>query len=199
MSIPMKLYVIIFILFAVVACQSKDPYSPDTYLSKQEQQQLLLSTVRYFGHLPKRATHDTKFNGEFDEYYSKLVADYTLETYFPLDGMEYYMVSRIAPSLKQKKVALAIRVKRDADGNIDFYEEVFRTWKFELPEMLEKSKMLFDLLVTGGDLSPYYPQNSGIEEYIEFPDGRTYYDTENRMWKVYSSIDVSDSTVITQP
>lgn len=195
----MKLYVIIFILFAAVACQSKDPYSPDTYLSKQEQQQLLLSTVRYFGHLPKRATHENKFDDVFDEYYSKLVADYTLETYFPLDGFEYYMVSRIAPSLKQKKVALAIRVKRDADGNIDFYEEVFRTWKFELPEMLEKSKMLFDLLVTGGDLSPYYPQNSGIEEYIEFPDGRTYYDTENRMWKVYSSIDVSDSSVITQP
>jgi hypothetical protein len=194
----MKLYVIILILFISVACQSKEPYSPDTYLSKQEQQQLLLSSVRYFGHLPKGGTHENKFNADFDEYYSKLVLDYTFERYFPLDGFEYFMVSRVAPSLKQKKVALAIRVKRDANGNIAFYEEVFRTWKFEVPEMLEKSKMLFDLLVTGGDLTPYYPQNSGVEEYIEFPDGRTFFDTEERRWKVISYSEPVDQSEISQ-
>ncbi|UJP65686.1 hypothetical protein [Mongoliitalea daihaiensis] len=182
----MKLYVSIILILVLAGCQSKDPYSPSTHLSNQEQQQLLLSTVRYFGHLPKKGTHENKFDDVFDEYYSKLVADYTLEAYSPQELYEYYMVSRIAPSIKQKKVALAIRVRRDADGTIDYYEELFRTWKFEIPEMLEKSMMLFDLLIKGEDLSPYYPQNSGEEEYIEFPDDRTYFDIEQRQWRLYA-------------
>ncbi|MGY6520839.1 MAG: hypothetical protein ACXIUD_03875 [Mongoliitalea sp.] len=185
----MKLYVSLLLLFVLVACQTKEPYDPSNHLSKQEQQALLLSTVRYFGHLPKKGTHENKFNEVFDEYYSKLVLDYTLEAYIPHDGYEYYMISRIAPSLKQKKVALAIRVQRDADKNITFYEEIFRTWKFEIPEMLEKSMMLFDLLIKGEDLSPYYPQNSGDDEFIEFPDERTYFDTDERRWKLYTISD----------
>ena len=49
-------------------------------------------------------------------------------------------------------------------------------------ELAIKGEFLFDLLVKGKDLSPYFPQNSGKEEYIEFPDEHTYYDTINRVW-----------------
>jgi len=55
--------------------------------------------------------------------------------------------------------------------------------------MFEKSMMLFDLMIKGEDLSPYYPQNSGKEEFIELSDERTYFDTEERRWKLYTVSD----------
>jgi hypothetical protein len=188
--IPMQVFKrILFVVFLgslvmISSCNQKDPYHPDTNLSTSEQQQILLSTVRYLGHLPSRATHANKFDPAFDEYYSKLALDFTLEGYFENEGYEYFLASRIAPSLTVKKVATGVKMQRDPDGNITYYEEVFRTWKFEIPEMQEKGLMLFDKMVKGEDLSPYYPQNSGKEEYIEFPDAKVFYDVKNRIWKV---------------
>lgn len=171
-------------LLLMAACTPKSKYDPDKYLSTSKKQQVLLTTVRYLGHLPKKGTHENKFDAVFDEYYSKLALDFTLEAYFEKDGYEYFLASRIAPSLKVKKVATGVKMQRDSDGNLTYYEEVFRTWKFEIPEMQEKGLMLFDRMVNGGDLSPYYPQNSGAEEYIEFPDGKVYYDPSSRRWLV---------------
>jgi hypothetical protein len=183
-----ELLVMSLCLIALLSsCSQKDPYHPDRNLSTSEQQQILLTTVRYLGHLPTRATHTNKFDPAFDEYYSKLALDFNLEGYFEKDGYEYFLASRIAPSLIVKKVATGVKMQRDADGNLIFYEEVFRTWKFEVPEMQEKGLMLFDKMVNGEDLSPYYPQNSGAEEFIEFPDTKVFYDVKERIWKVKSS------------
>jgi hypothetical protein len=114
--------------------------------------------------------------------------DFTLEAYYNKNGDEYFLVSRIAPSLKVKKVAVGVKMKRDDQGNLLDYEEVFRTWKFEIPEMQQKGLMLFDKMVRGEDLSAYYPQNSGEEEYIEFPDERVFYDVNERRWRTAGSM-----------
>jgi hypothetical protein len=187
----MKLYVILsaVILTFLVSCESKQEYSPDKFLTKKEQNQVLYTTIRYLGHLPKKGTHENKFEAQFDEYYSKLAMDFDFEAYFPKDGYEYFLVSRIAPSLKVKKVAVGIKMKRNQTGELEHYEEVFRTWKFEIPEMQEKSLMLFDKMIKGEDLSPYYIQNSAPEEFIEFPDDKVYFDVEEKRWKVKSSLD----------
>lgn len=174
-------------LMAIAGCGSKGRYDPERYLSPTERQQIILTTVRYLGHLPKKGTHDNKFESQFDEYYSGLALDFNMEAYFEKDGYEYFLVSRIAPSLKVKKVATGVKMQRDKNGSLIYYEEVFRTWKFEVPEMLEKGLMLFDKMVKGEDLSPYYPQNSGVEEYIEFPDVKIYYDTNSRRWLIEGS------------
>ena len=171
------------------SCNQKDPYHPDRNLSESEQQQILLTTVRYLGHLPRGGTHANKFDSAFDEYYSKLALDFNLEGYTEKDGYEYFLASRIAPSLSVKKVATGVKMQRDSDGSLTYYEEVFRTWKFEIPEMQEKGLMLFDKMVKGEDLGPYYPQNSGKEEYIEFPDSKVTYDVKDRIWKVNATSD----------
>ncbi|RZS95709.1 hypothetical protein [Cecembia calidifontis] len=184
----MKLYVkgFFLVMLILISCEGGSKYDPGKYLNEKEQKQILLTSIRYMGHLPKKATHQTKFDPVYDEYYSKLALDYTLEAYYKKDGYEYFLASRIAPSLKVKKVAIGVKMKRTSDGQLEFYEEVFRTWKFEIPEMLEKGLMLFDKMVKGEDLSPYYPQNSGEEEYIEFPDAKVYFDVEERRWKINS-------------
>lgn len=186
----MKLYVNLFLILLLIlsSCgNSQEKYDPNKKLNDREQRQLLLTSIRYMGHLPKKGTHENKFDAVYDEYYSKLALDYTVEAYHQKDGYEYFLASRIAPSLKVKKVAVGVKMKRNEDGQLEHYEEVFRTWRFEVPEMLEKGLMLFDKMVRGEDLSPYYPQNSGKEEYIEFPDEKVFFDTVDRRWKVKST------------
>lgn len=185
----MKLYVILFvvILISLVSCESKPKYSPERLLNEKEQSEILYTTIRYLGHLPKKGTHENKFEAQFDEYYSKLVLDFDLEAYHQEGDFEYFLVSRIAPSLKVKKVAVGVKMKRNEVGELTYYEEIFRTWKFEIPEMQEKGLMLFDKMVNGEDLNPYYIQNTAPEEFIEFPDEKAYFDLEERRWKVKSS------------
>jgi hypothetical protein len=107
-----------------------------------------------------------------------------VEAYHQKEDYEYVLTSRIAPSLKEKKIAIGVKMQRNANGDLTYYEEVFRTWKFEIPEMQVKGLMLFDKMVKGEDLSPYYPQNSGKEEFIEFPDEKVTFDIEERRWKI---------------
>jgi hypothetical protein len=185
----MKLYAkgLFLVLMILFSCERGSKYDPDKSLHEKEQRQILLTSIRYMGHLPKKANHLTKFDAVYDEYYSKLALDYTLEAYYTKGGFEYFLASRIAPSLKVKKVAIGVKMKRTPDGQLEYYEEVFRTWKFEIPEMLEKALMLFDKMVKGEDLSPYYPHNSGEEEFIEFPDAKVYFDVEERRWKINSA------------
>src|SRR5690625_6390117 len=37
-------------------------------------------------------------------------------------------------------------------------------------------------MIDSNDLSIYYPENSGSEEYIEFPNAYTQFDTATRRW-----------------
>ena len=187
----MKLYLIppAVILIFLFSCESKPKYSPDKLLTEKEQHQILYTTIRYLGHLPKKGTNENKFETQFDEYYSKLVLDFDLEAYDKRGEYEYFLVSRIAPSLKVKKVAVGVKMKRNESGELTYYEEVFRTWKFEIPEMLEKGMMLFDKMVKGEDLSPYYIKNTAPEEFIEFPDDKVFFDIEERRWRVADSQD----------
>lgn len=71
----------------------------------------------------------------------------------------------------------------DETGKLIEYEEVFRTWKMKEEDLKARGTLLFDSMVNGKDLSPYYRTNS-TEEYIEFPDGHSFYDKEERMWRI---------------
>jgi hypothetical protein len=136
------------------------------------------------GKLAPNATHETKFEQEFDDHYAKLAAEHRLEWCFENNksGDLYFLASRPAISRLVKRVGIGVKMRRESDGRIVHYEEVFRTWKMLEPELAEKGRFLFDLMVKGKDLSPYYPENSGDVEYIEFPNADTYFDVEKRIW-----------------
>jgi hypothetical protein len=54
----------------------------------------------------------------------------------------------------------------------------------ELPELKEKTKILFDKIVNNKDVSQYYTKNLPENEYwIEFPDDQTVYNVELREWQ----------------
>jgi len=144
-------------------------------------QKWLQRIIRYTAHLPAKAGHDTKFDTIYNEFYAEQLAKYRVELYHQSGDDHFLLVSRIAPSLKVKRVGVGIHARMQGDSLVH-YNEVFRTWKMEEPELAQKGALLFDGMVKGKDLSAYYPQNSGKEEYIEFPDVHTTFDTLRRQW-----------------
>lgn len=167
------------------ACTSPTvTYDSSLALSEEQQKEMLYSIIRYLGHLPKKATHTSKFDEQYDEEYKNIASAYTLDLYYqhPKSNEVFILASRQAPSLKYKRVATGIRMVFDSDNALTTYEEVFRTWKMEPEELEQKASFLFDRMVKGKDLSPYYSENSGKEEYIEFPSDYAYFDVELRRW-----------------
>lgn len=159
-------------------------FSATQILSQAEIDDFKYEIMRYAGKLAGRANHQTKFNQEFDIHYLELAANHQLPFYYVKEntGEIYFLLTRIAPSIHYRKVAIGGKLTRDENGEIFYYEEAFRTWKMEETELLEKSHKIFSDYVDGKDLSKYYPENSKGEEYIEFPNDEVYYDAEQRIW-----------------
>lgn len=179
---------ILLILMLLLAACSKNSefakYNAETHLSEDKKIEFLSEIIRYIGSLPAKATHETKFLNEFDDHYGKLITKYSLDYYYPdlVTGHIYFMTSFDAPSLYGKRTAAAGIISFNDDRSINYYEEKFRTWKMMPDELEDKSKVLFAKMIAGEDLTPYYPENSGDEEYIEFPNQHTFFDSEQRRW-----------------
>ena len=178
------------LVWLLVACGNRtNQYKPEQHLKPEAQQAFLYQISRYVAKLPKGVYHDGKFDARFDPYYREEMKKYRLESYFVgSDGTSYFMVSRPAPSLYEKRVAIGGKVKYDAKGELVSYEEVFRTWKMKPDDLARKSGILFGTMVEGGNLEKYSPQNTQ-EEWVEFPDNRTYFDVAARRWKVKGQSD----------
>lgn len=177
-----------FSLFIFIsACNSNDSlrsFEADKQLSTEQQLAFKTQIIRFVGKLHKKATHESKFDPFFSEYYHELAKKHTLLYYVPNapDGFTYFSIKRIAPSMKLKEVAIAGRVKFNSQNEITYYEEIYRTWKMEPKELNTKNNILFSKLLKGEDLSPYYNHMSGDEEWIEFPDKDIQFDVESRRW-----------------
>ncbi len=150
--------------------------------SKKEFKALL---IRDIGKLPKKANHKTKGDSKFDDHYQDLIHQHHLMFYYPSKNSDtiYFAINRITPSLYGKKVAIGGKVLIGQNNQIDFLEETFRTFKMPLDELQEKTQMLFLKMIDGDDLSQYEYKNSQPEEYIEFPDQYTFYNSIERKWE----------------
>jgi hypothetical protein len=177
------IFIVIFSLFVVGCSSNKIDIEPSSYLDSTEIGDFKYSIIRYAGDLAGKASHDNKFDPSFDDYYKNLSAAHELRFYSADTASEhtYFLLTRIAPSLTKKYVAIGGKLKMNKDS-ITYYEEVFRTWKMPEEEQLKVSEMLFNKMIKGEDLSMYYPENSGDEYIIEFPSEKVFFDTTRRRW-----------------
>ena len=156
----------------------------DKHLSIGQQNKLKNDIVRYIEDLPKYATKQNKFDTIFDKDYKPLAEKLELLNAYKSDKNDtlFFAIAKIAPSLKLKKATTAGKLVYDQSGKIVFYEERFRTWKMEVPELKAATEMLFQNYVQGKDLSQFYTKNSQGKFLIEFPDDLNSYDTKSRIW-----------------
>jgi len=178
---------LLIILFTVTSCEQfrqEIEYEADKLLNNDEKSEFIYSIIRYMGKMAPGTDHHSKFSSEYDQFYRKLSDEYSLEYLYsdPESHSYFFLTTRVAPSLYGKKVALGGVLRYDPVDTISYYEEKFRTWKMPDHELMAKSQILFQEMIEGNDLTRYHRENSGDEEYIEFPNPHTYFDTEKRQW-----------------
>jgi hypothetical protein len=152
--------------FVFVQCSGSDKYDPDDLLTAAEKDRLKMSIIRYVARAPENVGPTEKFKTEHDAY----------------GNTQYFLITQPAPSLAEKRHATGGKIVVNDDGSIAEYEEVFRTWKMVPDTLRKRSYYLFDKMVKGEPLEPFYTKNKG-DQYIEFPDDQTYYDKSAREWK----------------
>lgn len=178
----MRILHLLLVIAILASCNNKD-YDPALYISKQEQDSLIYSVIRYSSKLPPNSNHQNKFESQFDEYYRAVAADYDIRAYYKDEkGTHYFLMTRPARSITPMRESIGCKMVYGPDKEIREYEEVFRTWKMPEDQLNEKFPMLFDKMVRGESLEKYYPKNAG-DQYIEFPDGRFYFDKKERKWR----------------
>jgi hypothetical protein len=168
--------------FFFLGCSNNSINQIDS-LTENQKNEIKKKIIRYIGHKPEDASHQNKFHSYFDKHYAKEEKNHDLEFYYKKsDGRIYFLFTRIAPSVKLKKVGIAGYCVLDEKGEITEFEEVFRTWKQEPKELQAINELLFQKMVQQEDLKPYYIENSGGKEYIEFPNKEVWYDKKIRQW-----------------
>ena len=178
-----KSYLLIFLCLLVISCRLGKDYNPAVHLSPAEQEEIMDKVLRYMAKPPDGISTEERFYRGYDEHYAEQRRIHRLDAYY-IDGKtHYFLFSRVAPSLKEKRIAIGGKLELDDQRSLSYYEEVFRTWRLEPDTLVKRSVFLFDKMVREEDLQPYYSSRSGNTDYIEFPDDRTFFDTEKRIWR----------------
>jgi hypothetical protein len=179
----LKVIVLLSVLI-IQSCDSKKDYHPDSHLTIKEKDKVLQAIIRYMGKAPENTDVKERFEAKHNEYYLDIASRHRFDQYYiDSEGTHFFLISRPAPSLLEKRVAIGGSLKLNDNDELVEYEEIFRTWKMKDEDLKVKGELLFQLMVNKKDLSSYYRVNS-TEEYIEFPDEHTYYDKMDRSWKV---------------
>ena len=177
-----RMCLLLFVAWICVQCSGSNDYNPDKSLTALEKDELKMSIIRYVAKAPENVSREEIFNNEHDAYYQERASICFLEQYYRKGDAQYFLVTQPAPSLVEKRHATGGKIVLNGDGSVAEYEEVFRTWKMVPDTLKQRSYFLFDKMVKGESLEPFYTVVTG-DKYIEFPDERTYYDKSARAWK----------------
>lgn len=166
-------------------CTSKQQYEASSSLPETEKQAVLPILVRYIAKAPKQVNGKARFDPKFNSFYENAAKEFEWK-YFYIDSenqTRYFLVTRPAPSLYKKRIAVGGKYKF-VENQLSDYEEVFWTFKMKEDQLDNKALQLFEEMVKGNSLEKYYPQNTHEnEEWIEFPDATTYFDKDSLIWK----------------
>jgi len=177
-------YLLLAMVSLIAACSRPEPalVIPGERPDPATAAPLLETVIRYLGKMPDKATHQTKFDTLYDAHYDRQAEMHRLDRYYrdTLNGDLWLLVSRVAPSIHVRRVSTGIHCRMDSDS-LRFYHEVFRTWKLPEEVLLPRADSLFARMVRGEDLRPWYTERMG-DQYIEFPDAHTRFDTLARRW-----------------
>lgn len=178
-----KLKTLSLIGLITVSC-SPISYRADKHLNDEEKTKVIAKIIRYLGNIPSGANYETRFDEAYDDHYNLEREHYELIHFYPKKNTYYiyFSVIRKASGIDEKYVGTAGKFRYEK-GTVKMYEDVFQTWKMEKTELLEKLDMLFERMIYGRDLKPYYPENSDGDQFIEFPNERVSFNKKKAIWE----------------
>lgn len=177
------LYIITLAVLFTACKEQRVDYTPETALSEAEAGSFKYSIARYVGRLPRYATEATKFEFKFDTDYQRIASAIKLDKYYVgSNDTIYFETSQIAPSLHRKSNATGGKLLKNKDGEIVYYEEVYRTWKMTDSLLAIRTPVFFEGMIRHGDLTKYYTENINSDTYIEFPNKFVIFDVKLRKW-----------------
>ncbi len=183
------------LLIGAGACTSDEiaPENQITQMSPAAKTAFTKKVIRFLGKKPEDASHTNKFDPYFDDQYEKQVENYTLEFFHKAtNGKTFFLFTAIAPSIHLKKIAIGGFVQLSKKGDVNKYEELFRTWKQKPAELQPIALVLFNKMVYGESLDQHLTKNSENLGWIEFPNAEVHFDKEKMHW-VSTRIDPLDS------
>lgn len=188
----MKIFVALITVLASLTCffscseniQTKEVnYNQLQELSEDEKFAFKTQIIRFVGRKPEDASHENKFHPYFDEHYQKQVQAHDLTHYYDSkNGKTYFVLTRIAPSIELKRVAIGGWVTWTEESEVKNVYQTFRTWKNKPDTLQKRSDVLFTLLVENKPLTDYLTESRGDTEYIEFPNSEVWFDSVQGDW-----------------
>lgn len=173
-----------FVFTVLFSCEDRPlDYNPDLYLSPSEQSLFLSKALTN----PNSPVHPKEtLGGNLATIWVKAnqqkKEQIRLELFYAHENTSYFLIT-LPSNFSHKRYAAGGKIELNEKGEILSFEEIFRTWKMAPDVLQARSYFLFDKMVMGEPLSPYYTENSDGVDFIEFPDNRTYFDKASRSWK----------------
>lgn len=186
-----NIVLVVLLGFALIGCNSKEEYSADNYYTPEALKNNLFTILPYIAKLENGVNYENRFDASQKSYFEAQQNNFkfSMERYFITpDSTHYFLIWKIAPSLYVKKIAIGGRYKKDKNGKIYAFEELFNTPKMKLEELKEKSFPLFDYMVKNGNVDKY------IGDYllVEFPDNKCVYDKNKTRWIIVDQQNTTD-------
>jgi len=177
---------IILILLTSVFFSCKKSYNPEKLLTAWQKDSLLTTLIIQMDKLQAGANMNTRFDKEFREGYEQRRKLFSLDQYYiDQDGFHYFMVIRRVPSLYEaNKRAEAGRFRRDGNGSITDFEEIFLTPILLDKEAHDKGVILLHEYITTGNIDKF----KNDIDYVEFPNLTWTYNKKKQAW-VNSGLD----------
>ena len=154
---------------------------PSDYFTASQEASIKLELVRKTARKPEGNPGPMEVDAYYQEQLKTCQWHYTHEK----NGGFFFFISRPAPSLYGKRTGIGGFFTSPDHMAIQGFKEYFHTFKMKPEDLESRGAILFEKMVNGEDLRPYYHnRNSDKESWIEFPDDLVQYDSSAQEWKI---------------
>ena len=168
---------LLFLLVAI-CCRSYDPHE---VLSSERYDSVLIEIAPYVIKKPDEFSYKERFQRKSQPFYWNFikVSAGELTYYLQADTATHFFFShRDLTSLYEHYRGLGGYYKTDKGGNIIYMNILYHTPRLLKEEMEERGKLLFDEMVSYGNVNKYL----GDKSYIDTPNNDFYYNTTLNRW-----------------
>ncbi|WP_194776683.1 hypothetical protein [Pararhodonellum marinum] len=171
---------VVMAVFVFASCEKRDKYDVDQYFSKAEQDTIMTNIVTYIYKVPRGVDPKNKHDLAYRKLYVSQINQFEFVNYHidAVDSIHYFFLIRPARNVHNHKRGVLGKYKLGKELQLLDFEEIANTPMLAVDEIREKGAYLWEDLMYFGNLDRFYLNKA----YVEFPDERTRYDFDKKVW-----------------